>query len=687
VILQFGFVLGFPAILRLLSPFLVAMIAAAGPESSGPEALPIKEIQRMSASPSFRESAVGVSGIVTWVDPSAGRDFYIQDETGGIQVIMRDDQSWPDVGDVVGVDGLLVRGEFAPAISQAAFRKLGRSELPETKWVSGDVLLNGAYTCERVTLDGFIRAAEMAGPNTLSVVIGSGGARITVRISNSGRLKPEELIATRMVATGVVTPVKPRGGTRQLVDVRILSTPSHCNIIEREARNPWFAPIVSAEKSFVFRPGQGRGDRIHVAGKILYRAGETMYIHDGTAGLAVRGSNVRNFRHGDWIETVGFMDIENYAPLLTDSFVQANQPGIMPIEPVERTVDELLDGLQHAAYVTVTGELIDRMNHGGLDEPILVFALRTPGGSFSAELRNDLDASKIPNYEVGSILEISGVCLMATNAIGETTGFKILVPGISQIRLVKNAGFFTIKRLLVMLIFTLGILLIVLTYAYFSSRRNMRLLAEIGERRAVAAERHRLARDLHDTLEQGLTGIQMQLHCISPALEEASAETQKRLASVRSLVFQCHNEMRQSIWDLRAPVLEEFDLGDALKRIADSLTVDSEITVKLRQQRNHVKIPQSIEDNLLRIGQEALTNAVKHANPTRLDIDLQAKPGLVTLMIRDDGSGGANLESKPGHFGLVGMKERTARIGGELTIINNPEGGCTVRIEVPLPPE
>jgi signal transduction histidine kinase len=60
---------------------------------------------------------------------------------------------------------------------------------------------------------------------------------------------------------------------------------------------------------------------------------------------------------------------------------------------------------------------------------------------------------------------------------------------------------------------------------------------------------------------------------------------------------------------------------------------------------------------------------------------------LVTLMIRDDGSGSANLESKPGHFGLVGMKERTARIGGELTIINNPEGGCTVRIEVPLPPE
>lgn len=657
----------------------------AAPAASDVPIQPIHEVQRAAEVPSFVEVSVRVTGVVTWVDPSAGRDFYLQDPTGGIRVIMMSGGTWPKIGERVTVEGVLSLGEFAPVISRATCSVLGKAVLPAIQYVSGDVLLNGGYSCERVQLDGFIRAAEMITPQTLSVVIGSGGARITVRISNASRLKPEELVATRMVVSGVVTPVKARGGTQQLIDVHLLSDPSFCSIIEREARNPWFAPIVPLAKAFSFRPGQSSGDRIHVFGQVLYRTRETVYLHDGSAGLAVRGSDVPSFHPGDWVEAVGFMDIENYAPLLTDSSVQASQPGTVPIQPVKRAVGELLAGLPHASYVTVTGELTDRMQNSGLEESTLVFSLHTPEGSFPAEIRQNGDHSQMPDYEVGSLLEVSGVCLMTTNATGDTTGFKILVPGGDQIRLLKGAGLFTIRRLLLMLIITLGILLLASSYAYFASRHNMRLLAEIGERRAVSAERTRLARDLHDTLEQGLTGIQMQLHCISPALEEASVETQQRLTSVRSLVLQCHNEMRQSIWDLRSPALEEFDLGDALKRIADSLVLDLPITIELRQQRNQVKIPQLIEDNLLRIGQEALTNALKHANATHLEIDLRTTPGMVSLTITDDGRGSENLEPKPGRFGLVGMKERSTRIGGDLQIIRNPEGGCSIRVAVPLP--
>jgi signal transduction histidine kinase len=289
------------------------------------------------------------------------------------------------------------------------------------------------------------------------------------------------------------------------------------------------------------------------------------------------------------------------------------------------------------------------------------------------------------DHEVGCFLEISGICLVATDSEGTPSGFKILVPGASHIRMVEPASWFTVPRLLVLLSTTLGVLLLAASHAFFSARRNMRLLAEIGERRAVTAERSRLARDLHDTLEQGLTGIHLQLHSISPALEDASAETQERLMSVRSLVLQCHTEMRQSIWDLRPAALEQFDLGDALKRIADSLVLDSGVQVQLHQQRNQVKIPPLIEDNLLRIGQESLTNAVKHARATILTIELRATPGHVQLTISDNGSSGGSLESKPGHFGLVGMRERSIRIGGELTITRNSDGGCSVQVDVPLP--
>ena len=665
----------------------MAALAAAARLAAAESVQLIRDIQQLAAADPFQPVAARVGGVVTWVDPSAGKFFYIQDSSGGVQVTFDHDR-WPQLGEVLTVDGLLVRGDFAPAITGATITKVKRSPLPTPKNASGGGLLNGAYSCERVLVDGWVRSAEMLAPDLFSAVLNSGGARITVRISAAGGMNPEELIATQIAVRGVATPVKARGGTRQLVDVQVLvPRASHFLVQQREARNPWLDPIVPLANAFSYRPGPTRGDRIHVAGQVVHRTGEMIYLNDGTAGLAVRGARLQDIRPGDWLEAVGFMDIELFLPVLSDAVVRLRKEATADaIQPDTREYGELVDGLLHADFVTVTGELIDRMQTPGKSaESTLVFALRTPEGVFPAEVENIGSQSGIPDYEVGCLLEISGVCLVSTDTEGTPTGFRILVPDVKQIRMIRAASFFTVPRLLVMLSITLGVLLLAASYAFVSTRRNMRLISEIGEKRAVNAERSRLARDLHDTLEQGLTGIHLQLHSISPALEEASAETQERLRSVRSLVLQCHTEMRQSIWNLRPATLEQFDLGDALKRIADSLVLDSGIRVELRQQRNNVKIPPLIEDNLLRIGQESLTNAVKHANPAHLKIELETTPGSVSLTISDDGGGSDSLESKPGHFGLVGMRERSTRIGGDLKITRNSAGGYSVRVDVPLP--
>ena len=109
--------------------------------------------------------------------------------------------------------------------------------------------------------------------------------------------------------------------------------------------------------------------------------------------------------------------------------------------------------------------------------------------------------------------------------------------------------------------------------------------------------------------------------------------------------------------------------------------------MELRQQRDLVKIPPLIEDNLLRIGQEALTNAVKHAHAGRLKIELIITLDRVILMIIDNGCGmelGEDSLVRPGHFGVLGMYERASRIGGKLKIASAPNCGCTVSVEVPL---
>ena len=219
------------------------------------------------------------------------------------------------------------------------------------------------------------------------------------------------------------------------------------------------------------------------------------------------------------------------------------------------------------------------------------------------------------------------------------------------------------------------------------ARRNVSLLAQMRERRAIAAERSRLARDLHDTLEQGLTGIHLQLHSIGPSEHEASRDTQGKLGGIRQMVQQCHAEIRRSIWNLRAEALEHFDLGDALQRAAQSLFLGSGTRVEIRQPPGRMEIPALVADNLLRIGQEAMTNALKHAGASLLQVELAMEGESVVLTVSDNGTGLVRTPERgagSGHFGLVGMEERADRIGGTLMITGKPGEGTRIRVEVPL---
>jgi signal transduction histidine kinase len=316
----------------------------------------------------------------------------------------------------------------------------------------------------------------------------------------------------------------------------------------------------------------------------------------------------------------------------------------------------------------------------------LVLALQSDRGVFTTEL--DARGSKLlAGLETGSLLRVTGISSVQTDMTGETTGFKMLVPDAASITVVESAPYFTPRRLLILLSITLAILLAAALWAYFLTQRNLSLRAEMREKVAVSAERSRLARDLHDTLEQGLTGIHLQLHAIGPSSEEASGETQERLAAARQLVQQCHSEIRRSIWNLRSDALEHFDLGEALHRAAQSLFLGSTTRVEFRQQTGDATIPQLIGDNVLRIGQEAITNALKHANASVLRIHLTTTADRISLAVSDDGGGFTPTtapDGRTGHFGLMGMRERIERIGGKLDITSQPGEGTTIRIEVPL---
>lgn len=663
--------------------------AAETPDASAsPKQLTIRQMKAESNADPFHEMPVRTEGVVTWIDKTAGKQFYLQDDTGGIGITFEGNQ-WPEIGDLIDLQGTLIRGAFFPSIVQGTFVLKQKDAIPPpAKGATGIGLLNGGYSGERVTVEGNIRAAKMIDDTTLMAIINQGGIRVTVRISNARGMVPEDLIANLVKVAGVATPMQALGNLRQFVEVQVLaSSPNDLRVLSRDPRDPWKGPVVSLNGLFKYRPGQTREHRIRIQAKVIHRKNEIVYLNDGTGAVAMRVPDDTTIRRGDWIEAVGFVDLENFLPIFSDTVIKPAEAQPHPILPKKMQYEELLDGLQHANYVTVSGKLLDRMQTPGVKtDATQVLALQTPRGVFLAELESRGAPPYFPELEVGSMIQVSGISLVDIDTAGNATGFKILVPDTEKITILQPASFFTVKRLLILLSLALGVLLAAAIYAYFSARRNTRLLADIAERRAVTAERSRLAHDLHDTLEQGLTGINLHLHGIGPSTDEASPESQERLSAARSLVQQCHAEMRQSIWNLRSTALEQFDLGEALKRTANSLVLGSNIEVELHQQRySNVKIPPLIEDNLLRIGQEALTNAVKHAKASHLRIEVHTTPGNATLIISDNGRGVNETPTLPGHFGLVGMQERATRIGGVLKITSLSESGFSVRVDVPLP--
>jgi signal transduction histidine kinase/ligand-binding sensor domain-containing protein len=207
---------------------------------------------------------------------------------------------------------------------------------------------------------------------------------------------------------------------------------------------------------------------------------------------------------------------------------------------------------------------------------------------------------------------------------------------------------------------------------------------------AVLAERNRIARELHDTLAQGFTGVSMQLEAVSAKLGGAEA-AREHLNRARLLVRSSLAEARRSVRDLRSELLDGASLGEALAGVARQLTDGSGVRAEVSVGGTQRRLPERVERNLFRVGQEALTNAARHAGATRVRVRLDYEGGRVRLEVEDDGRGFRASEQTnggdSGGFGLEGMRERVTQLGGELHIDSRPGAGTQVTATVPFSDE
>jgi PAS domain S-box-containing protein len=248
-------------------------------------------------------------------------------------------------------------------------------------------------------------------------------------------------------------------------------------------------------------------------------------------------------------------------------------------------------------------------------------------------------------------------------------------------------------------------------------------LAQRGQQSAVLEERNRMAREIHDTLAQSFTGIVIHQEAakriLPPAhadhVEQAGAPSdggagrawESRAEDVRQHIVRTLElartgltEARRSVGKLRSEMLPGVssgrtegrdDLPAALSRLVEQMTAGTDVRGEAALLGEPRPLPTEVRGELMRIGQEALTNALRHGEPSRVQVELTFEPGAVRLRVWDDGRGfdpsavgtaGAGGAGTEGGFGLTGMRERAEQVGGRLLVTSQPEGGTEVIVEV-----
>jgi PAS domain S-box-containing protein len=204
-------------------------------------------------------------------------------------------------------------------------------------------------------------------------------------------------------------------------------------------------------------------------------------------------------------------------------------------------------------------------------------------------------------------------------------------------------------------------------------------VSEQQRQAAILKERTRMARDIHDTLAQGFTGVIVQLDAAVEALRDEEPEGAARhIGRARDLARESLSEARRSVHALRQQALEKAAFPDALKAIIQNTTAGTSLHASFQLEGEPCELAPSVEENLLRIGQEALTNALKHAHAGEFRARLSFDSGAVCLELRDNGDGFVVDGVQGGGFGLIGMKERAEQIGATLTICSEPGAGTRI---------
>jgi signal transduction histidine kinase len=688
----------------LLAAALLAAFAggaAAEQKTAGPLPLltRIEDIRALSQDAGALGYPVRIRGTVTHFDEVQHMTLIVHDGSFGQFVADPANPgklgTWAELrqGDLIEIEGRTVRGGFAPNVEPSRVRKLGRGVVPSGRSIAYSAMLTGRYDCDYVGVVGVIQRAWLSSdPKShvmfADVAIEDGVVRAAFwDYSTAADLT--RFIDARVQLRGNIGTIF--GRTEQLRGVSLFAGRIADVVVLEPPPDPLTLPARPIGKIFNYSWAGEVNRRIHVRGVVTARTSgvpvvmndfttsatfryvvNVVYVKDETGGVRIETEQLPQVRPGDLVEAAGFAAVTPGRPILRNAVFKVAGRGEEPA-PLDIASDNVLTPDHDAELVRMDAELLSILT--GSTERI--FVLRAGDTVFDAGLDISQATESDAAVRPGSLLSVTGVYSYQG---GPPPSFRLFLRSARDVTVLSFAPWWTLRHTAVMAaIVVLGAGISAFWMRAIARRKRQQY-------QAVLNERTRVARELHDTVEQGLAGIALQLEAVAGSFHTAPEAARQSLDVARQMLRYSLEETRRSVMDLRSQALESRDLAGALESLARQMTINTRAQAEVRVTGAPQRLDAAEEHHLLRIGLEALTNALKHGGATRIDIELRFAPDGTNLIVSDNGQGleSAGRTTAGAHFGLQGVRERVDKLGGLLDIDSKPGEGTRLAVMVPV---
>ncbi len=644
----------------------------------------IKSVRELTSTQAAQQRVVDVEATVTYALLPSG--FFIHDQSEGVYVsipTLIQSNMVLHAGDRVRLKAMTDPGEYFPRLLCVSFTNEGSVLLPQATPVTPENLFLPELDCQWVKVTGVVVNAEMDPIDQLVMTLELYGwtFKVVMQASEANVRDVQALMMRQVTFEGVAATVF---NQQRQTTGRFFYVPSLKFIHAIDEHQGTNAPVTLAVADLL-RSDTTSASMVRVGGIVTYIAKNEICLRGEGGSLRVLLAGGPTNQLGDQVEVVGYATIAPFRPV-----VRAREIIRLRSSEPPKPVDMLAAMTNLPSLQAELVQVANAVYLGAQENPEgIVMHCQVQNHFFEAILPrpNSLPATLVP----GCTINIVGNCELTTShALALPTsvdGFRLHLTNPGDLIIVRRPSWWTPQRSLAVLAAAASFGILAVGWIWILRRQVIAQTKIIGgqiQREATLQERQRIARELHDSIEQEMGGVAIQISNARRRLSQDPTQADSALTLAQEMIRHCREEARTSIRDLRSVALEQGGLPRAIQELLTPAATEAKIQLTFSEQGSVARLDARIESDLFRVAQEAVTNAIHHATPSKIEITVDYAPDFVTLTVQDDGCGFDAASAPPrGHFGLLGMQERANQQHARLIVESRPGAGTKVSLKTP----